>query len=82
MIKRQTAWMAAAATVAALALAGCGGGGGSDSGGKTKVVVWDGYEDAQGRNLTAVLDARQRSGHPLDEHRPSGASYSGAAERP
>jgi len=58
MIKRQTAWMAAAVSLAAaLALAGCGSGGdgGSDSGGKTKVVVWDGYEDVQGKNLTALI---------------------------
>src|SRR3954463_9986092 len=55
MIKRQTAWIAAAATVAALGLAGCGGGDDSSSGGKTKVVVWNGYEDAQGKNLTALI---------------------------
>src|SRR5690242_21796576 len=55
MIKRQTALLAVAATVAALGLAGCGGGGDSGSGGKTKVVVWDGYEDAQGKNLTALI---------------------------
>jgi len=56
MIKRRTAWMAAAATVAAVALAGCGGSDGSSaSAGKTKIVVWDGYEDAQGKNLTALI---------------------------
>ena len=58
MIKSQTAWMAAVASLAAaLALAGCGSGGDGDSGsgGKTKVVVWDGYEDVQGKNLTALI---------------------------
>ena len=47
--------MGAAVSVAALLLAGCGGGD-SGGGGKTKVVVWDGYEDAQGKNLTALID--------------------------
>jgi len=57
MNKRRTPWLAAAVSVAALVLAGCGGGGGdSSSGGKTKVVVWDGYEDAQGKNLTALIE--------------------------
>ena len=55
--------MAAAATVAALALAGCAEGVDSDSGGKTKVVVWDGYEDAQGKNLTALI-AQYNKEHP------------------
>ncbi len=66
MIKRQTAWMAAAVSVAALVLAGCGGGGDSGSsagGGKTKVVVWDGYEDVQGKNLTALI-AQYNKEHP------------------
>jgi multiple sugar transport system substrate-binding protein len=63
MIKRQTALLAAAATVAALGLAGCGGGDDSSSGGKTKVVVWDGYEDAQGKNLTALI-AQYNKEHP------------------
>jgi multiple sugar transport system substrate-binding protein len=63
MIKRQTAWIAAAAVAAALGLAGCGGGGDSGSGGKTKVVVWDGYEDAQGKNLTALI-AQYNKDHP------------------
>jgi multiple sugar transport system substrate-binding protein len=54
--------MVAAVTVGALALAGCGGGGSGGSG-KTKVVVWDGYEDAQGRNLTALID-QYNSDHP------------------
>jgi multiple sugar transport system substrate-binding protein len=64
MIKRQTALIAAAATVAALGLAGCGGGDGSGgAGGRTKVVVWDGYEDAQGKNLTALI-AQYNKEHP------------------
>ncbi len=66
MIKRQTAWMAAAVSVAALVLAGCGGGGDSGSsagGGKTKVVVWDGYEDVQGKNITALI-AQYNKEHP------------------
>jgi multiple sugar transport system substrate-binding protein len=54
--------MVAAVTVGALALAGCGGGS-SGGGGKTKVVVWDGYEDAQGRNLTALIDQYNKD-HP------------------
>jgi multiple sugar transport system substrate-binding protein len=65
MIKRQTVWMAAL-SVAALVLAGCGGGGdsgGSGSGGKTKVVVWDGYEDVQGKNITALI-AQYNKEHP------------------
>jgi multiple sugar transport system substrate-binding protein len=65
MIKRQTAWMAAL-SVAALVLAGCGSGGdsgGSGSGGKTKVVVWDGYEDVQGKNITALI-AQYNKEHP------------------
>jgi multiple sugar transport system substrate-binding protein len=64
MIKRQTALIAAAATVAALGLAGCGGGDDSGgAGGRTKVVVWDGYEDAQGKNLTALI-AQYNKEHP------------------
>jgi multiple sugar transport system substrate-binding protein len=66
MIKRQTAWMAAAVSVAALVLAGCGGGGDSGNsagGGKTKVVVWDGYEDVQGKNITALI-AQYNKEHP------------------
>jgi multiple sugar transport system substrate-binding protein len=63
MTKRRTALLAAAATVAALGLAGCGGGGDSGDGGKTKVVVWDGYEDAQGKNLTALI-AQYNQEHP------------------
>ena len=63
MNKRQTGLMAAAVSVAALVLAGCGGGGDSDSGGKTKVVVWNGYEDAQGKNLTALI-AQYNKDHP------------------
>ncbi len=57
-------WMVAVFTVGALALAGCGGGGGGDAaGGKTKIVVWDGYEDAQGKNLTALIE-QYNSDHP------------------
>lgn len=64
MIKRQTALIAAAAAVAALGLAGCGGGDDSGgAGGRTKVVVWDGYEDAQGKNLTALI-AQYNKEHP------------------
>jgi len=63
MNKRQAGLMAAAVSVAALVLAGCGGGGDSDSGGKTKVVVWNGYEDAQGKNLTALI-AQYNKDHP------------------
>jgi multiple sugar transport system substrate-binding protein len=57
MNKRPFARIAALISVAALTLAGCGGGGGggSDSGDKTKVVVWNGYEDVQGKNLTALI---------------------------
>ena len=62
MNKRQTGLLAAAVSVAALVLAGCGGGD-SDSGGKTKVVVWNGYEDAQGKNLTALI-AQYNKDHP------------------
>jgi multiple sugar transport system substrate-binding protein len=63
MNKRQAGLMVAAVSVAALVLAGCGGGGDSDSGGKTKVVVWNGYEDAQGKNLTALI-AQYNKDHP------------------
>jgi multiple sugar transport system substrate-binding protein len=62
MKSQPRSWMVAAVTVGALALAGCGGGGSGGSG-KTKVVVWDGYEDAQGRNLTALID-QYNSDHP------------------
>ena len=62
MNKRQTGLLAAAVSVAALVLAGCGGGD-SESGGKTKVVVWNGYEDAQGKNLTALI-AQYNKDHP------------------
>jgi len=62
MNKRQLGLLAAAVSVAALVLAGCGGGD-SDSGGKTKVVVWNGYEDAQGKNLTALI-AQYNKDHP------------------
>ncbi len=62
MNKRQAGLLAAAVSVAALVLAGCGGGD-SDSGGKTKVVVWNGYEDAQGKNLTALI-AQYNKDHP------------------
>ena len=62
MNKRHTGLLAAAVSVAALVLAGCGGGD-SDSGGKTKVVVWNGYEDAQGKNLTALI-AQYNKDHP------------------
>ncbi len=62
MNKRQAGLLAAAVSVAALVLAGCGGGD-SGSGGKTKVVVWNGYEDAQGKNLTALI-AQYNKDHP------------------
>jgi multiple sugar transport system substrate-binding protein len=48
-------WLIAVVTVAALGLAGCGGGG-SSAGGKTKIVVWDGYTDAQAKSFTALID--------------------------
>jgi multiple sugar transport system substrate-binding protein len=48
-------WLVAVVTVAALGLAGCGGGG-SSAGGKTKIVVWDGYTDAQAKSFTALID--------------------------
>ncbi|HEX3221848.1 MAG TPA: ABC transporter substrate-binding protein [Nocardioides sp.] len=63
MIKRQSGFMVAAVSVVALALAGCGGGGSSGGGGKTKVVVWDGYEDAQGKNITALIEQYNQE-HP------------------
>jgi multiple sugar transport system substrate-binding protein len=62
MTKRRPAFMVAAVAVAALALAGCGGGG-SGSSGKTTVVVWDGYEDVQGKNITALI-AQYNKEHP------------------
>ena len=62
MTRHTRSWMVAVLTVGALALAGCGGGS-SGGGGKTKVVVWDGYEDAQGKNLTALID-QYNSDHP------------------
>jgi multiple sugar transport system substrate-binding protein len=55
--------MVAVVTIGALALAGCGGGGGSSAGGKTKIVVWDGYTDAQGKSFTALID-RYNKDHP------------------
>jgi len=55
--------MAAAAMVAALGLAGCGGADSGSAGGKTKVVVWNGYEDAQGKNLTALI-GQYNQDHP------------------
>ncbi len=52
------------AAVLAVLLAACGGGGGGDgAGGKTEVVVWHGYADAQGENFTALIDQYNRE-HP------------------
>ncbi len=55
--------LVALAAVLALVLAACGGGGGDDAGGKTEVVVWHGYADAQGDNFTALID-RYNKEHP------------------
>ncbi|KAA0111629.1 ABC transporter substrate-binding protein [Mycolicibacterium sp. P9-22] len=55
--------LVALAAVLALVLAACGGGGSDDSGGKTEVVVWHGYADAQGDNFTALID-RYNKEHP------------------
>src|SRR6201999_4118661 len=63
MKSRPRSWMVASLAVGALVLAGCGGGGGSSSGGKTKIVVWDGYEDAQGKSFTALI-AKYNQEHP------------------
>lgn len=62
MNRRPRSWMVAALAAGALVLAGCGGGG-SSSGGKTKIVVWDGYEDAQGKSFTALI-AQYNKEHP------------------
>ncbi|MDZ7884827.1 MAG: extracellular solute-binding protein [Mycobacterium sp.] len=50
------------AAALALLLAACGGGGG-EAGGKTEVVVWHGYADAQGDNFTALIDQYNQA-HP------------------
>ena len=49
--------------VLTLTLGACGGGGDSASGGKTEVVVWDGYTDAPGENFTALIDEYNQQ-HP------------------
>src|SRR3954447_16334628 len=59
-------WMVAVVTVGALALAGCGGGGGSSAGGKTKIVVWDGYTDAQAKSFTALIDQYNKENPDVD----------------
>ncbi len=64
MKSRPRSWMVAVLTAGALALAGCGGGDGSGSaGGKTKIVVWDGYTDAQGKSFTSLIDQYNKE-HP------------------
>jgi multiple sugar transport system substrate-binding protein len=63
MMRRSHSWMVALLAAGALALAGCGGGDGSSAGGKTKIVVWDGYTDAQGKSFTALIDKYNQE-HP------------------
>jgi multiple sugar transport system substrate-binding protein len=60
---RPRAFIAIAALLALL-LAACGGGGGSNSeGGPIKIVVWNGYVDAQGENFTALMNQYNKE-HP------------------
>lgn len=60
---RSRLWTALLA-ILALVLAACGGGSSSDeSSGPTKIVIWHGYQDAQGENLKALLDQYNKE-HP------------------
>lgn len=63
MKSRPRSWMVATILAGALVLAGCGGGGGGSTGGKTKIVVWDGYNDAQGKSFTSLIDKYNQE-HP------------------
>ncbi|TGD86691.1 ABC transporter substrate-binding protein [Mycolicibacterium sp. CH28] len=47
----------------ALVLSACGGGADNQAGGKTKIVVWNGYVDEQGKNFTALIDQYNKA-HP------------------
>ncbi|AQT81397.1 ABC transporter substrate-binding protein [Mycolicibacterium litorale] len=47
----------------ALVLSACGGGGDNQAGGKTKIVVWNGYTDEQAKNFTGLIDQYNKA-HP------------------
>lgn len=65
MMRKMRACGIALGVTTALVLAGCSSsdGGGGSSGGVTKVVVWNGYTDAQAKNFTALINEYNKA-HP------------------